>query len=212
MRKIRDGDVIQAMVNDGVLVEKPSTPIQPKSGVILICDSETNPVHIVELGKDETPFRLIANEAGVVIAATGTRLQRSLALDVGKLVFDPIGSGMAQGIRSVVLCVNPDSISGILLSIQTIDLINYMMGAGQTIKRYFPLMQIEHVVHTTVREGSDCSFRNYSVKPSRWAAFYTWFEMETKGRSHSPNGWPAHDTQGSLADVPGMADHEDATA
>lgn len=181
---LRKGDWIQTLVTQKVLVERPLRPYF-KSGVVVVCDSETNPGKVVRLGKEHYTLRLIANEAGVLIASPDTRMQKKLCLDANRIIVEPLLRAKEDGFKNLVLCVNPHSIAGPMLEMSTIDLVDHLMRAREYLASLQTGVSISCVVHTPLM--ADSTYKNYLVSPPKWSQFYQLYETEVLKRRDDPD-------------------------
>lgn len=182
-------DWMNELVARGVLNKIPGTMRPVPGGVVLICDSETNPMLVVPIGVPDCPVRLIANESGVLILSPCTKMRSKIGVDAEQVVVEPIVRAWREGIHRVILCVNPHSIAGPMLKIKLIELIDHMIRAGEWLQKRVEELPVGYLVHAQSEDGT---YNNYYVEQTNWHLFYNWYEKEFLGRQDDPDpGYPS---------------------
>lgn len=182
--KPMNGNWIDELENRGVLKKLDGPVPRLDGGLTLICDSETNPTLIVPFETPNCPVRLIAHEAGVLIASPEKDLRRKTGIDPIMAVIEPLIRCWNEGIRRVILCVSPHSIAGPMLKMHTVELIDHMLRVSRWIREQIEDLPVGHVVHVPHESGG---YTNYFVESGQWDAFYHIYEMENLGRQDDPD-------------------------
>lgn len=171
---------IRQMVRGGVL-RKIDRAVPEQSGVIVICDSETDPEHIVPRA-DGVRVRLLSFEAGVLTCGLGEgsdeELQGELGIDPDLAVIATIKRAVDVGFTRVVLVVNTRATAGPLAETSTGQLIDHMLRAAVEITDRVPRVEVVPVVH--VPQGG--SFTNYAASRQGWDRLYDRYERRVIGR------------------------------
>lgn len=192
-------DWIAEMIKRGALITiEGKTPL-PQEGVTFICDSETDPTKIVTLGLEDSPIRLIAVESGVLILSQDTQMRRKLGIDpstpgarrrlatdpiplvIQTIVIGPLLRAWNEGTHNVFLCVNPSSIGGALLPMNSVEIVDHMVRGGVWLAQMIQGLNIGYIVHMPSSVGDHA---NYFVDLSKWNGFYDWYETTHLGRQN----------------------------
>lgn len=143
-------------------------------GVVLICDSETNPSHFVDFGVPGAPVVLIANEAGVLIASPDSSLVDGLGIDVEPVIITPIRKAYSRGIHTVILCMNTMASSGPFSDHDIVALVDHLLRAAVELRRTIRGVTIECIVHVPMKAG----MRNFRPDPESFREFYRIYEID----------------------------------
>lgn len=176
-------ETVSRLERTGVLTKvEPFSIISPGECVLVICDSETNPEHIVPRQLAVT-LRVISTEAGVLACGLGegsdAEMQGTLGINPDEAIIDSIRRWNTRcHARHVFLVVNPHTTMGMFEADPTlVELIDHMMRAAVEVKDRVRNIEVTPILHVP----NAGSFNNYRVDSAAWRVFYDEYECDELG-------------------------------
>lgn len=182
----REPTWIEKLVQARALVPlPPDTTHHVPGGVVLICDSETDPNRIVSFGVPDSPVCLIANEAGVLVASPSTEMSMRIGLDVDRVIMNPVKRAKGRGMRTVILCLNTMATGGDFSEMNEVELVDHLLRAASEISRRVRGVDVQCVVHVPSRTGT----RTFRADAEAFRTFYATYEVQELGRNDEAEDW-----------------------
>ena len=163
---LQGGPNVQAMLEAEVL--KPLPQLRSYSnGVVLVCDTETNPGQVIVSHAGE--HRFISLEPGILLASPSSVYHGIQGLDPSALLIEPIQRARRSHVLYTVLCVNISAITEPFLAMDAVEMVFHLVEAQRWMTNVHHIRNVHTLVH--LPSADQASAVNFAVHPKQWDQF-----------------------------------------